>query len=312
MKPRILITAICNEEGILEKNNYLYNLLSLLSKKELDIYSTHWKNLNNELMISKVHHINSDKVLKDIKLNDIADIFHIRQMGPIHKDLKRLECLLDSLKKNFSGISINHPDAIAYGMNKDYLLDFQNEGFPIPKTQKSISEITLEQLEKKVDMDKKYIIKPWDGEGGNNIYKLSELTDAKLKIISQISPYIIVQEFIEEISKGEKSLIYLGKTYSHAVIKTPKKGNYLANWSKGALVESYAPSQEEINLGFEVQKLWKHPLDFYRIDIVTQNNKPKIIEIETVNPSVFIEEIGTGNFETFAEKLEKYYLNLLK
>ena len=90
-----------------------------------------------------------------------------------------------------------------------------------------------------------------------------------------------------EIVKGEKSLIYMGDEFSHAVIKIPQKGNFLTNLHQKGKVMIYNPTKEEINLGFEIKKNWNSDLNIFRLDLAEYNNAPAIIEVETVNPSFY-------------------------
>ena len=306
---RVLITAECEDSG--EVTNYMRPIFDSLVNQGFQVYSVYWKNIDENAHAEKVHDVSKGKILNEVNLNDLTDFFHLFQMGPIYEGLSKLKEIIRSLDDNFEGIKINDPSTMLDNMDKSYLLRLQDKRFKIPETTKFSSSEKVNQIKSNFEQGEKHIIKPINGERGNFIMPLENLTDDILKKISANSSEILVQKFIPEIYEGEKSLIFLGDTYSHGILKLPPEGSFYSHIMNGGTALSYSPTREEINLGFAVREAWPTPINVMRLDMVSNNEgKPLIMEVELINPDLFFKY--TEDFKGFAERLGQYYTKILK
>ena len=86
------------------------------------------------------------------------------------------------------------------------------------------------------------IIKPLDGMGGQNIFKLSLTKDDPIQINQHINNLthqgitpIMAQKYLPEIALGDKRILIInGKPIDYALARIPKKGNFKGNLAAGA------------------------------------------------------------------------------
>jgi len=308
-KNKIILTAVCDNEGrLIHKDMRL--TIDHLVKSGFQTYSVFWRNIESGLVAKKVYDANNDIVLENVNLNEISNLFHLFELGKIHSDLNKLESLVKEFKNSYEGIMINNPDTILNNMNKDYLLRLQDKGVLIPGTYKISTSKSLDEIKNEFKTEEDFVIKPWNGETGNYVMKLSEFDEKALTEVRKLTPYVLVQKYVPEIKEGEKSLIFFGDKFSHAVLKTPPDNSFLANMCRRSNVVSYNPTQKELELGFNISKIWDSPTNIYRLDLVSVKNNPVIIEVEMVNPGFFSEE--SGKFNTYTKNLGQFYAKKLE
>ncbi len=173
---------------------------------------------------------------------------------------------------------------------------------------------------------KKMVLKPLEGSGGQDVY----LIDRDKKNLNQIvetltvKGYIIAQEFLPEVSKGDVRIILMnGKILEEdgqkAVIRrvSSDKSEFRSNLSLGAKAKKtkLTPEMEHI-VALTAPKLIRDGLFFVGLDIVDD----KLIEINVLSPGGldYCEDIGLPAFtDTVIDALErkmeylKYYKNSL-
>ncbi len=100
----------------------------------------------------------------------------------------------------------------------------------------------------------------------------------------------MVQPFAPDIlHHGEVSLIYFAETFSHAIRKVPRKGDYRVQDQYGGIVEPHTPTDEEMALGRSVLGTTPSPTTYARVDLVRWEGKPALIELEVIEPMLFLE-----------------------
>ena len=140
---------------------------------------------------------------------------------------------------------------------------------------------------------KKQVIKPLISESGQNTFLISEKDD--LEKIKDLKNFM-VQPYISGIEDGELSLIVLGKTLEYGVIRFP---GVFSSFSKEIYVPLEKIPDEAISI-FEKVKLIKEYDNalFMRIDLVKDKNTYKVLELELVDPDLFIESIPNKKLKT--------------
>ncbi|QAA81062.1 glutathione synthase [Aequorivita sp. H23M31] len=173
---------------------------------------------------------------------------------------------------------------------------------------------------------KKMVLKPLEGSGGQDVYLIDEHKKNINQIIDTLTAkgYIIAQEFLPEVSKGDVRVILMnGKVLEEkgekAVIRrvSTDKSEFRSNLSLGAKAKKakYTPAMEHI-VSLTAPKLIRDGLFFVGLDIV----EDKLIEINVLSPGGIdhCESIGMVPFtDTIVDALErkvtymKYYKNKL-
>ena len=97
----------------------------------------------------------------------------------------------------------------------------------------------------------------------------------------------ILQRFVPEISSlGEYSLMFFGGRYSHAVLKTPRAGEFRCQSEYGGSVRSLAPPTEVFRAAQRALAVFGAP-PYARIDLVVSRDVPMVMEVELIEPVLF-------------------------
>lgn len=110
----------------------------------------------------------------------------------------------------------------------------------------------------------------------------------------------LVQPFVPSIqTRGETSLIYFNGAFSHAMRKTPGTGDFRVQEELGGASVPIEPSEEELVLSQRLlEELPSMPL-FARVDLVLWENEPALLELELIEPVLFLSQPGAA--KRFAE-----------
>jgi glutathione synthase/RimK-type ligase-like ATP-grasp enzyme len=113
----------------------------------------------------------------------------------------------------------------------------------------------------------------------------------------------LVQPYLRGIERdGEWSFLFFGQTYSHAVVKRPKAGDFRVQWRHGG---SHAGVEPTPQLRREAEALFAQ-LDegalYTRIDGVIERGRFLLMEVELIEPYLFLGE-APGAAERFAAAL---------
>ena len=148
----------------------------------------------------------------------------IRQDPPFNMEYITATYLLEKLPK--SCMVLNKPDSIRDCPEKLFVMDFFNL---MPPTLISKQKSNIIKFVKKF---KKVVIKPIYGNGGSNVFYLSE-KDPNLNIIidNLISEteHVIVQKFIKNVKKGDKRILLINGVPVGAVNRVPINNEIRAN-----------------------------------------------------------------------------------
>lgn len=102
----------------------------------------------------------------------------------------------------------------------------------------------------------------------------------------------LLQPYLPEITVGEWSLIYFNGQYSHAVLKRPPIGDFRVQGEFGGESTPTHPGVSLIQQGAEiialVQSRLKQEFLYIRVDGVVREEQLIIMELELIEPSLFI------------------------
>lgn len=116
---------------------------------------------------------------------------------------------------------------------------------------------------------------------------------------------MMVQPFVESLqTEGEMSLVYFDKIYSHAVKKVPQNDFRLFDM-KDIIVERLTPPAEYKTLGDRIMNWVRGDLAYARIDLVLYSGKPVVMELELLEPTLFLNEQSAAAFgDAILQKLQ--------
>jgi glutathione synthase/RimK-type ligase-like ATP-grasp enzyme len=199
----------------------------------------------------------------------------------------------------------NSAELLKWNHHKSYLLELQKKGIPIPPTVMITTDSNQTLLEATPNEWDEIIIKPAITGGSFGLRRVNRKSPkaeshyAKVLRTGYIekgpdgTPYdcprcdVLAQKYVPEIEQhGEASLIYFGGTFSHAVLKKPREGDFRAHPMWGAGMRMYEPSEDEIELGYSTLEATPDTTHYARIDLIPGNN-PVVIEEELIDPNLF-------------------------
>lgn len=199
----------------------------------------------------------------------------------------------------------NPADLIGWNSDKTYLRDLAAAGLPTVPTRwvgpgEPISWPSTE-----------FVLKPTVGAGsrgagrfdpsGDGASQAIEAARTHLDALHDAGRTVMVQPYLSEVdSSGEAALIYLGGRFSHAITKAamlaPAEVNALAPGYSRALfvperISGRRASRAEVALADRVLAYigdrFESPL-YARVDLLPTPTGPVIIELELVEPSLFL------------------------
>jgi glutathione synthase/RimK-type ligase-like ATP-grasp enzyme len=104
----------------------------------------------------------------------------------------------------------------------------------------------------------------------------------------------IVQPFVHEILNGEISFIFLGGQYSHCVLKLPKAGDFRVQHFHGGTIQNYEPDASLFIVAQQYVSQFAKGCLYARVDGVLVNGIFQLIELELIEPYLFLGNIPDG------------------
>jgi hypothetical protein len=233
-----------------------------------------------------------------------ADLFIVRSIWDYHKKHERFLKFLKMAES--TAINIQNPVSILrWNSDKMYLKELKVNGLPIVPT------FWLNHKEKNVTLSDIIQDQEWSDVIVKPVVSASALRTKRvlLKDVEHFEPLfqqwlsehsLMVQPFFSEICTfGEWSLIYLGGDYSHAVLKTPKEGDFRVQEEYGGTTRRLEPPATFRKLGDRINdflhKKFNGPSLYARIDLLDYAGHPLIGELELIEPFLFLShEPGAG------------------
>jgi glutathione synthase/RimK-type ligase-like ATP-grasp enzyme len=165
----------------------------------------------------------------------------------------------------------------------------------------------------RLDAGEAFVLKPVRGERGHGVHLARRVED--LAVVAGREGEYLAQEFMPDIRRGERSLVFLGFEYQLAVMKRPaadRPEEFRCNESLGGTVEVYEPTPAEIDFAAAALRAYEspgRPVRYSRIDLIETDAGPALMEAELINPAAFANYSGKGR--QFGESLARYLGRLL-
>tara|TARA_Y100000589_G_scaffold329256_1_gene375285 strand:- start:132 stop:1109 length:978 start_codon:yes stop_codon:yes gene_type:complete len=275
-------TLVLIQEAIKRKFSvYIYSVDNLyLENNELKAISNQVLSIN----IKKEKFLTLDKP-KIINLNSFEFIL-IRQDPPFNMEYITATYLLEKLPK--SCLVLNKPNSIRDCPEKLFVMEFFNL---MPPTLICKQKSNIIKFVKK---HKKVVIKPLYGNGGSDVFYLSE-KDPNLNIIidNLISKkeHVIVQKFIKNVRNGDKRILLINGLPVGAVNRVPVNNEIRANLHIGGLAKKTSLTKREKLICNQISsKIREKGLFFTGIDVIDGY----LTEINVTSPTC-IREIDALN-----------------
>jgi glutathione synthase/RimK-type ligase-like ATP-grasp enzyme len=193
-----------------------------------------------------------------------------------------------------TGVDVwNPPDVIRWNMDKSYLSELERNGISVAATVwlEKNSTVDLGRILSEKQWSK-VVIKPTISATAFETWISTPNTvnrdDAAIHWMLQRSG-VMIQKFIEELpAKGEWSLVFFNKEYSHAVLKRARQGEFrVQNEYGGYLEENVSPKSSLIERAQQIVEFIDGPLLYARVDGVEVDGRFMLMELELIEPFLF-------------------------
>lgn len=199
--------------------------------------------------------------------------------------------LEDLEKQNIK--TLNPLPIIKRNQHKFYLNALEKQGIDIIPTVFIPKNTRLDLSFLKEKNWEKAVIKPAVSAGSylTKLFSQSEMRE----IEAEYAPFVLendllVQPFMPEIQEsGEISMVFFQNTYSHAILKKPKQGDFRIQVHHGGTNQVYQPDKTVLATAQNVIKTFGGELLYARVDGILKDGKFLLMELELIEPDLYFE-----------------------
>jgi glutathione synthase/RimK-type ligase-like ATP-grasp enzyme len=186
---------------------------------------------------------------------------------------------------------LNDVEVLRWNTDKHYLRQLEAAGVPVVPTR------FVEPGEQLTVPDGRFVVKPAVSAGARHaaVYEPGDAEQAREHVarLHAMGRAMMVQPYLDAVDElGETEMIYLGGSYSHAVIKAallrpgqaPDTGLYLEEDMRTA-----EPSSAERDVADRaLEALASNSLLLARVDVAATPEGPVVLEVELTEPSLYL------------------------
>lgn len=186
----------------------------------------------------------------------------------------------------------NSLNVVRWNLSKTYLRELESRGIPIVPTAwfHGLDVATLPSYFTHWQTPE-MVIKPAVSASADDTFRLTPTTlDEQATALARLfhERAGMVQPFIPSIvSEGEYSLFFFGNEYSHAILKTPKPGDFRVQEEHGGQLQSVEPEPCLLELSRAALAAIPEPTLYARVDWVRTANGFALMELELIEPSLY-------------------------
>ena len=224
---------------------------------------------------------------------------------------KKIDEFLEALTLISSQSTLfNSLETIKWNYSKDYLLEFNRTNTkPVPS-----KEVVIKCRDHLISLfeelqSKQLIIKPFISATAHDTFLLNlDNFENHLEEIIEVNnkKRMMVQPFLENIkNEGEYSLHFFDGEFSHAILKTPKEGDFRSQEEYGSCIQSIEPDQSMLRFAINVLRHRDEAILYARVDFVrTSDGEFNLMELELIEPSLYF-GFGEGSADKLVNALIK-------
>lgn len=214
--------------------------------------------------------------------------------------------------KKMEKINVYNPyNTLLWNIEKNYLIELQNLGVNI------IPSFVQNFLVPNIFKSEYIIIKPLIGGGSYNVFRFKTpknnieckeivnfLYNKSEKMNFEFKTDMLIQPYLEH--DKEYSLIYYFDGFHHAVIK--QKFGIISSFKNRKVTQWDSPSEELIDLGYEILEKSKQKYLYARLDFIMFENQYYLMELEFIDPNLFY----NSEKEELDDMISKYNIMIQK
>jgi glutathione synthase/RimK-type ligase-like ATP-grasp enzyme len=185
---------------------------------------------------------------------------------------------------------LNAPDVLAWNSHKRYLVELARAGVPVVPTRlvQAGEDAALTPDEHSAAL----VVKPAVSSGSRGAERYEPGDPAAPAHLAALVAQgdALVQPYVESVAdRGERSLIFLGGEFSHAVDKVPVRGDYRVQEMYGGRYRVHSPTAAESAVAeHALAAADARALLYARVDLVEGPEGPQVMELELIEPELFL------------------------
>lgn len=223
---------------------------------------------------------------------DDYDLVYICTPWDYQDDVDAFLDVLETIERS-PALLVNGLDLVLWNLEKTYLRELEMRG----------ADIVPSRFFERFDADRvaacfrahgtdRIVVKPVVGANADHIAVLTEpLADATADELRQVftdRPFF-VQPFVDSVqTEGEYSLFFLGGDYSHAILKTPKPGDFRTQEEHGADILGIEAPADLVETAHSVLGVVNPQPVYVRADFVRSRGRFLLMELELIEPSLYL------------------------
>lgn len=186
---------------------------------------------------------------------------------------------------------VNPPELLEWNTHKGYLAELADAGVPVvPTAMVARGAATDGQAAALTAHGGRVVIKPAISGGARGTILTDADGDEAREHLAALAAEgdVLVQPYLPEVEQGEVSLLLFGGALSHALRKVPAGGDFRVQEMHGGHIVDHEPTDAEREVARRVLEAIPHPATYARIDLVTTDAGPLLMEAELVEPELFL------------------------
>lgn len=232
----------------------------------------------------------------------------IRSAWDYQLDPERFMGVLEEIDRSPARLE-NALEIVKWNIRKDYLRDLESRGVPIVPTIWCAAGV--DQIASAFERFgvQEVVVKPLVSANADNTFRLTPAAlDEQYARLSRVfnDREFLVQPFMASIiDEGEYSLFFFAGEYSHAILKTPKAGDFRVQEEHGGLPRPVEPEPKLLALARQAcDAIRPQPL-YARLDFVRNGDSFGVMEAELIEPSLYFDMDPTAAGR-FARRFDRW------
>lgn len=192
----------------------------------------------------------------------------------------------------------NPVEVVRWNCHKGYLTALAAAGVPVVPTALvrgggSVGPADPGELELPDVGSAEVIVKPASSAGARGVGRFASSSTSALEHLRSLLTVgdALVQPFQPDVADGERSLIFIGGRFSHAVRKTPASGDFRVQEQYGGVIVPHEASAAELaaaGSALDAAPGGAAGLLYARVDLIGPAGSPLVMELELIEPELFL------------------------
>ncbi len=192
-----------------------------------------------------------------------------------------------------AGVPVANPlPLVRANVRKTYLLDLAARGCRVPRTEvvRALDASALAAFARDAG-SAGLVAKPVIGASGWEAFHVrpgdTAAAVAALRVLA--GREVLLQPFLPAVLvEGERSLVFFGGVFSHALDKVPVAGEFRVQEEHGGIISGVEPDAASMEVAETALRLLDSVPLYARVDLVRDAGRPVLMELELIEPSLYL------------------------